>query len=123
MARRRSPKASPRMAGELMLYAENDGVLYRQREMPIARNLAKKMKKGTYKATKAAKGWYHWADAAARKYCKEVHCERPWNQEFNTATRRLVAARKARKFRQACGHGEYDFCEGVSLRGARRRRR
>ena len=71
-------KVSPRArsnpeteAHELALYAVNDGTLYRQRAQPIMANLRKKIRKGTYDATKAIKLWCYLADAAAQAYTKE----------------------------------------------------
>jgi len=58
-------------ARELLLFAVNDGDLYRQRITPIIANVKKKIKKGTYDATLALKLWRYAADAAATKYTKE----------------------------------------------------
>ncbi len=122
MARSRRSKASSTQADELTLYAENTYSLYGQKEA-IQKNLAKKMVKGKYKPTLGQKGWRHWFDRAAKQYCKEISCERPWNVEFTAGTRDLAAGKMARQFRQECKASEYDYCKGVKgLRGRRRRR-
>jgi len=71
--RRRNPgSADGTAARELELFIVNDGDLYRRQTQPIIQNLAKKMKKGVYDATKAMKLWGYLADAGAQKYTKEM---------------------------------------------------
>jgi hypothetical protein len=60
-------------ASELAIYATNDGQLYRQRAQPIIKNLALKMRRGTYNADLALKLWLYLADDAAKKYRAEFH--------------------------------------------------
>ena len=55
---------------ELLLFATNDGDLYRQMITPIIDNLRKKAKKGIYDADKAVDAWYSVATAASKKYDK-----------------------------------------------------
>lgn len=59
------------MADELKYYGENHSDLYRQRTVPIQRNLSKKWNKGVYNHELAVKLWKYWADDAARRYAKE----------------------------------------------------
>lgn len=56
---------------ELLLYATNDGNLYRQMITPIINNLRKKAQKGTYDINKAIDAWYPVATAASNKYFKD----------------------------------------------------
>lgn len=56
---------------ELNLYAENDANLYRQRFIPIIKNLTRKINKGTYDPRKAPKIWEYYYDDAAKRYRKE----------------------------------------------------
>lgn len=56
---------------ELVLYAENNGDLYRQRIQPVLVNLRKKLSKKTYDANKALVLWKYVADDAAQRYTKE----------------------------------------------------
>jgi hypothetical protein len=78
---------------ELELYAENDEALYTQSYVPIAKNLSKKFKKGTYDSELAKKLWMYHADRAAKKY-GEDHAggEKEGLAMFNPNTRRALAA-------------------------------
>jgi hypothetical protein len=58
-------------ARELTLYIENDPTLYRQRIKPIIKNLARKMKKGTFDATLAQKGFMYAVEHGLKNYNKE----------------------------------------------------
>lgn len=58
-------------AHELVLHADNDSRLYHTSHVPIARNLERKFKKGTYDHEKAKKLWKYHADRAADSYAKE----------------------------------------------------
>ena len=77
---------------ELELYANNDGNLYRQREVPIMKNLIKKIEKGTYDHKKAKKLWKYWSDDASKRYGKE------YGYRFTPDVRRAVASSKAKDF-------------------------
>ena len=56
---------------ELKLYIENDGDLYKQKIIPIIKNVQRKMKSGKYDHKKAPKLWMYLADEGAKKYQKE----------------------------------------------------
>ena len=56
---------------ELMLYATNDGNLYRQHITPVIDNLRKKYKKGVYDREKAIDLWYYVATDASERYYKD----------------------------------------------------
>jgi len=58
-------------ARELTLYIENDATLYRQRIQPIIKNLARKMKKGTFDAELAQKGFMYAVEHGLKNYNKE----------------------------------------------------
>ena len=59
------------MVIELKLYIENDGQLYKQRIIPIVKNIQRKMKSGKYDHKKAPKLWMYLVDDGAKKYQKE----------------------------------------------------
>jgi hypothetical protein len=59
------------MVIELKLYIDNDADLYRQRLVPIVKNIQKKMKSGKYDHKKAPKLWKYLVDDGAKKYQKE----------------------------------------------------
>jgi len=99
--RRNPPRSGPtdeHAATELVLFAENDGDLYRQMKRPIELNLIKKLKNGTYKHALAVKAWTNFADTAAKKYAKEFASAREWNLIFTPATRRLAGQEMADTF-------------------------
>ena len=58
-------------ARELTLYIENDSTIYRQRIQPIIKNLARKMKKGTYDPELAIKGFMYAVEHGIKSYNKE----------------------------------------------------
>jgi len=72
-------------ARELVLYIENDYHLYERRMPEFAKNLATKMKRGSYDADKAVKLLEYLTKEAAIKYGKE------FGGTFSPATRRLAA--------------------------------
>ena len=55
---------------ELKLYIDNDASLYRQRYMPILKNLSKKKKKGNYRKRLAQKAFMYLIDDGAKRYTK-----------------------------------------------------
>jgi hypothetical protein len=59
------------MVSELKLYIENDADLYRQRLVPIVKNIQKKMKSGKYDHKKAPKMWMYLVNDGVKKYVKE----------------------------------------------------
>lgn len=78
-------------ARELILYGENDGNLYRQRTVPIMKNLSKKFAKGVYDSELAKKLWMYWATDAAKRYAQEHSTGDDWNRIFSVAVRKEVA--------------------------------
>lgn len=92
---------------ELRLYGENTESLYRQRYLPIVKNLRTKMARGTYDHEKAAKAFKHWADDAAKRYERE-YSSRPYGTTFSAETRRCLAREMADDFRAQAKAGEFD---------------
>jgi hypothetical protein len=98
-------------AQELMLYAENDGDLYRQRYQPIVKNLLAKKKRGVYDFAKSIQLWMYFVNAAAQKYNKEFGTpDVPWNKVFDKQTRLEVAKHFAEQFEQEEGQGLEEKC-------------
>ena len=56
---------------ELMLYAINNGELYRRQITPVINSLRKKAAKGTYDSEKAIDAWYYVACSASQMYDKD----------------------------------------------------
>jgi len=94
---------------ELLIYVENDGVLYERMKLPIVRNLLKKMKKGTYDPSLAPKAWLPLLEVAAKKYAKEFGVGSDWSISFSAATRRQAAQEMAAHEETRMRNGEYDF--------------
>ena len=55
---------------ELKLYIDNDASLYRQRYMPILKNLSSKKKQGKYRKGLASKAFMYLIDDGAKRYTK-----------------------------------------------------
>ena len=55
---------------ELKLCIDNDSSLYRQRYMPILKNLSRKKKKGNYRKRLAQKAFMYLVDDGAKRYTK-----------------------------------------------------
>lgn len=77
---------------DLVLYADNDRELATRQREPFYANMARRMKKGTYKAELGVKLWGYYVERAAKKYAKEVSRDpRSWSTTFPPAVRREVA--------------------------------
>lgn len=72
---------------ELQLYIENDGNIYRQRIKPIIRNLASKMKKGSFDEKLAVKAFIYAVEDGQKAYNKEFGSgSMNLNRDSKTAT-------------------------------------
>lgn len=102
-------------AEELELYIDNDRQFSPASPegmgRAIARNLHRKLKRGTYDATKAVKGWLNLVDAAAKQYVREFHSSLPWHEMFTVPTRRHVATEMARQFEREHEAGEHEHLD------------
>lgn len=78
---------------ELVLYAENDSRIYRNRTLPVIANLKRKVAKGVFDKELAVKAFQYVADDAAKQYKKEFPAEDDgtYDYNFNPATREEVA--------------------------------
>ncbi len=81
-------------AMELKLYIDNDGDLYRQRLVPIVKNIQRKMKSGKYDHSKAPKLWMYLVDDGAKKYSKEFP-----GVKFDRKVRQYVAQEFADEYK------------------------
>jgi hypothetical protein len=89
---------------ELALYIDSEGDLYPQKKA-IIENMKRKVERGEYEPQLAVKGWLHWVNAGAAKYCKEFHCE--VIRTFPIAVRTAVAQDIADETYEAIKRGEY----------------
>ena len=92
---------------ELKLYIDNDASLYRQRYMPILKNLSKKKKKGNYRKRLAQKAFMYLVDDGAKRYTKSYggnHLD-----VFPKRQRKDLAKDYVDEFEQIFKDQEFDF--------------
>lgn len=90
-------------ARELLLFAQNDGMLYKLRGEPIILNLVKKWNKGAYDPKKAVDLWMYWATDAAKRYDRSGD----GLKIFSPATRYAVAEMQESHIREEFSLGNY----------------
>ena len=78
------------MVIELKLYIENDADLYRQKLVPIVKNIQRKMKSKKYDHNKAPKLWMYLVTDGAKKYEKEFHGLKFSKQEKEAVAQQLA---------------------------------
>ena len=92
---------------ELKLYIDNDSSLYRQRYMPILKNLSKKKKKGQYRKRLAQKAFMYLIDDGAKRYVRSYggnHLD-----VFPKRQRKTLAKDYVEEFEQIYDDQEFDF--------------
>ena len=85
---------------ELVIFATNDGNLYRQRIMPVIKNLALKKAKRSYDPEKSLILWKYVADDAARRYSVEFSTGKDSFNIFSPASRREAAKELAEYYQE-----------------------
>jgi len=95
-------------AHELVLHADNNHHLYKSSHVPVAKNLEKKHKKGTYDHEKAKKLWKYHADRAADSYAKEHGSKgQKGHHMFSVADRKAAAKHFADNHRAEMKAGNF----------------
>tara|TARA_R110002020_G_scaffold14395_3_gene51161 strand:+ start:1770 stop:2108 length:339 start_codon:yes stop_codon:yes gene_type:complete len=92
---------------ELKLYIDNDANIYRQRYMPILKNLSKKKKKGQYRKGLAQKAFMYLVDDGAKRYVRSYggnHLD-----VFPKRQRKTLAKDYVEEFEQIYKNQEFDF--------------
>ena len=92
---------------ELKLYIDNDSSLYRQRYMPILKNLSKKKKKGRYRKRLAQRAFMYLIDDGAKRYVRSYggnHLD-----VFPKRQRKDLAKEYVEEFEQIYDDQEFDF--------------
>jgi hypothetical protein len=84
-----------RMVGELKIFIDNDAQLYKQRLIPIVKNIQRKMKSGKYDHKKAPKLWMYLVDDGAKKYLKDGF----YNFKFSKQEKEAVAQMYADEYK------------------------
>ena len=92
---------------ELKLYIDNDSSLYRQRYMPILKNLSKKKKKGRYRKTLAQKAFMYLIDDGAKRYVRSYGGNA--RDVFPKRQRKDLAKEYVEEFEQIYDDQEFDF--------------
>lgn len=95
---------------ELVTFADNDLVLYRQKILPVMKNLSKKYVAGIYDHDLAVKLWKYVADAAAKRYCSEYGYgyDMRWNKVFSVADRNEAARKMADDWLDEMKGGQFE---------------
>jgi hypothetical protein len=92
---------------ELKLYIDNDAGLYRQRYMPILKNLSSKKKQGKYRKPLAQKAFMYLIDDGAKRYVKSYggnHLD-----VFPKRQRKSLAKDYVDEFEETFKNQEFDF--------------
>ena len=76
------------------MFIDNDSMLYKQRLIPIVKNIQKKMKSGKYDHKKAPKLWMNLVNDGAKKYAKEFP-----SVKFNKQEKEAVAQEFADEYK------------------------
>lgn len=108
------------VADDLILFADNDGALYRQKTSIIA-NMHRKMKAGKYDPELAVKLWMYFVDAAAKKYAQDLRESGSWNKIFPRPVRLEAARHYAKTEHRRIQDGEYSEWPPVGRDRHRRR--
>ena len=92
---------------ELKLYIDNDSSLYRQRYMPILKNLSKKKKKGQYRQRLAQKAFLYLIDDGAKRYVRSYGGNA--RDVFPKRQRKVLAKDYVEEFEEIFKNQEFDF--------------
>ena len=92
---------------ELKQYIDNDASLYRQRYMPILKNLSKKKKKGQYRKRLAQKAFMYLIDDGAKRYVRSYGGNA--RDVFPKRQRKQLAKDYVEEFEEIFKNQEYDF--------------
>ena len=92
---------------ELKQYIDNDANLYRQRYMPILKNLSKKKKKGQYRKRLAQRAFMYLIDDGAKRYVRSYGGN--VRDVFPKRQRKQLAKDYVEEFEEIFKNQEYDF--------------
>jgi len=92
---------------ELKLHIDNDAGLYRQRYMPILKNLSSKKKQGKYRKPLAQKAFMYLIDDGAKRYTKSYGGND--RDMFPKRQRKDLAKDYVEEFEQIFKDQEFDF--------------
>lgn len=96
----------------LQIFIDNDQQIYKQRFIPILKNLSKKKKSGKYDPHLAPKIFMYLVDDGAKRYTKEYGGT--VRDMFPKHDRMELAKEYVKDFEEAFDNKEYDFMESVN---------
>ena len=92
---------------ELKLYIDNDSSLYRQRYIPILKNLSRKKKQGKYRKGLASKAFMYLIDDGAKRYVRSYGGDA--RDVFPKRQRKNLAKDYVEEFEDTFKNQEFDF--------------
>ena len=92
---------------ELKLYIDNDSSLYRQRYIPILKNLSRKKKQGKYRKGLASKAFMYLIDDGAKRYVRSYGGDA--RDVFPKRQRKNLAKDYVEEFEDTFNNQEFDF--------------
>ena len=92
---------------ELKFYIDNDVSIYRQRYMPILKNLSRKKKQGKFRKGLAQKAFMYLIDDGAKQYVKSYGGNE--RDDFPKRQRQTLAKDYVEEFEETFKNQEFDF--------------
>ena len=92
---------------ELKLYIDNDQDMYRQRYIPLLKNLSRKKKQGKYSKGLASKAFMYLIDDGAKRYVKSYGGNA--RDDFPKRQRQTLSKDYVDKFEDIFKNQEFDF--------------
>ena len=92
---------------ELKLYIDNDQDMYRQRYIPLLKNLSRKKKQGKFRKSLASKAFMYLIDDGAKRYTKEYGGNA--RDMFPKRQRQMLAKDYVDEFEDVFKNQEFDF--------------
>ena len=92
---------------ELKLYIDNDQDMYRQRYIPLLKNLSRKKKQGKFRKSLASKAFMYLIDDGAKRYVKSYGGDA--RDTFPKRQRKDLAKDYVDEFEQIFKDQEFDF--------------
>tara|TARA_R100001594_G_C3978394_1_gene249462 strand:- start:269 stop:877 length:609 start_codon:yes stop_codon:yes gene_type:complete len=91
---------------ELRLFIDNDAKLYKQRYIPILKNMSKFKKKGRYNSKLAIKAFMYLVDDGAKQYAKDYGGT---SKMFSKKDKLEIAKEYAEEFEEQFNNKEFNF--------------
>ena len=99
--------SDPVAMGEIEMYIDNNGNLYRQQFLPIIKNIQRKIKAGRYDHALAPKLWGYLIENGMKMYAKENRDPR-WMDLLSTKDRKVLAQKYADVYYDEIMNGNFD---------------